>query len=67
MAVGRAVRAGQSPSRAGLYWNAACLNEIGEPNFWPREKLEPVLSRDKKRNPSTRQRTLNDLPICKSS
>lgn len=67
VAVGRAVRAGQSPSRAGLYWNAACLREIGEPNFWPREKLEPVLSRDKKRKPSTRQRTLNDLPICKPS
>ncbi|MDJ0514484.1 MAG: murein L,D-transpeptidase catalytic domain family protein, partial [Methyloceanibacter sp.] len=33
VAVGRAVRAGKSPSRAGTYWNASCLKEIGEPNF----------------------------------
>ena len=26
-AVARAVQAGESPSRAGLYWNAACLKD----------------------------------------
>ena len=36
VAVGRAVKAGQSPSRAGTYWSASCLREIGKPNFWPR-------------------------------
>jgi hypothetical protein len=41
--VARAVKAGRSPSRAGLYWNASCLREIESPNFWPKETLEPVL------------------------
>ena len=44
VAVGRAVKAGQSLSRAGQYWNASCLKEIGSPNFWPRETLEPALA-----------------------
>jgi len=43
VSVARAVQAGQSPARAGLYWNASCLKEIGFPNFWPRETLEPAL------------------------
>jgi hypothetical protein len=66
VAVGRAVRAGQSPSRAGLYWNASCLREIGAPNFWPRENLEPALIQYKKSNPPPRPRTLSALPICKT-
>ncbi len=28
-AIAQAVKAGRSPSRAGLYWNASCLKEIG--------------------------------------
>lgn len=63
VAVGRAVKAGQSPARAGLYWNASCLREIGAPNFWPREMLEPVLAEYKKDNPPPKPRP---LPICKS-
>ena len=66
VAVGRAVRAGQSPSRAGAYWNASCLKEIGEPNFWPREKLEPALLQYAKKNRSAPARTLSDLPLCKT-
>jgi len=44
-AVARAVAAGQAPSRAGLYWNAGCLREIGAPRFWGRETLEPIIAR----------------------
>jgi hypothetical protein len=66
VAVGRAVRAGQSPSRVGAYWNASCLKEIGEPNFWPREKLEPALLQYAKKNRSAPARTLSDLPLCKT-
>jgi hypothetical protein len=43
-AVAQAVKAGRSLSRAGLYWNASCLKEIGAPKFWPRETLEPILA-----------------------
>jgi hypothetical protein len=51
IAVARAVKAGQSPARVGLYWNASCLKEIGLPNFWPRETLEPALTQYKKNHP----------------
>ncbi|MHA1517717.1 MAG: hypothetical protein ACTSYK_03850, partial [Alphaproteobacteria bacterium] len=64
VAVGRAVKSGKSPARAGLYWNASCLRDIGAPNFWPQESLEPALIRYKKANPP-QQRTLSSLPVCK--
>jgi hypothetical protein len=51
VAVARAVKAGQSPARVGLYWNASCLKDIGLPNFWPRETLEPALTQYKKNHP----------------
>ena len=51
VAVARAVKAGRSPSSAGLYWNDSCLREIGSPNFWPRETLEPVLVQYEKDHP----------------
>jgi len=63
VAVARAVKAGQSPSRAGVYWNASCLREIGAPNFWPRENLEPVLAAYKKAN---KPASSGPLPICKT-
>jgi hypothetical protein len=62
VAVSRAVKAGQSPSRAGLYWNASCLKEIRVPNFWPRETLEPVLMKYRKDHPPAPPQP---LPICK--
>jgi len=62
VAVGRAVKAGQSPSRAGLYWSASCLGEIGAPNFWPRETVEPALVAYKKDHPPAKPQP---LPICK--
>lgn len=61
-AIAQAVKAGRSPARAGLYWNASCLREIGVPKFWPRETLEPILLKLRKDPPSTPPQP---LPICK--
>ena len=61
-AVAQAVKAGKSPSRAGLYWNASCLREIRSPKFWPKETLEPVLIQYKKNHPAPPPQP---LPICK--
>jgi hypothetical protein len=62
VAVARAVKAGKSPSRTGLYWNASCLRAIGAPNFWPKETLEPVLKKFAEDHPPPPARP---LPICK--
>ena len=61
-AVAQAVQAGRSPSRAGLYWNASCLREIGSPKFWPKETLEPILVQYEKDHPDPPPRP---APICK--
>jgi len=61
VAVARAVKAGRSPSSAGLYWNDSCLREIGSPNFWPRETLEPVLVQYEKDHPPP---PAQPPPIC---
>ena len=62
-AVARAVQAGQSPSRLGLYWNAACLREIGGvPRFWPKERLEPILARWRAEHPAPPPQP---PPICR--
>ena len=61
-AIAQAVKAGRSPSRAGLYWNASCLRQIGIPKFWPKEKLEPILEKYKEDHPAPPPQP---LPICK--
>ena len=61
-AIAQAVKAGRSPSRAGLYWNASCLKEIGSPKFWPKETLEPILIQYKKDHPAPPP---GPIPICK--
>jgi hypothetical protein len=61
VAVGRAVQAGQSPARAGLYWNTSCLREIGSPNFWPKETLEPALTKYREDHPAPPP---EPLPLC---
>jgi hypothetical protein len=61
-AVVRAVKAGRSSSRAGLYWNASCLKQIGAPKFWPKETLEPILAQYKKDHPAPPP---GPIPICK--
>jgi hypothetical protein len=61
-AVARAVRAGEAPSRAGLYWNAACLKEIGAPRFWGKETLEPIIARWRATHPAPPPQP---PPICR--
>jgi len=61
-AVARAVQAGEAPSRAGLYWNAACLRDIGAPRFWRRETLEPIIARWREAHPA---RPPEPPPICR--
>jgi hypothetical protein len=61
-AVARAVAAHQALADAGLYWNAACLKEIGSPKFWPEEVLGPILAQYKKDHPTPPPRP---TPICK--
>ena len=63
-AVAKAVKAGRSPSRAGLYWNAFCLRAIGSPKFWAKETLEPILVQYKKDHPAPPARP---TPICKAA
>jgi hypothetical protein len=61
-AVARAVEAGEAPSRAGLYWNAACLKDIGAPRFWRKETLEPILARYRETHPASQPQP---APICR--
>ncbi len=61
-AVARAVAAGRAPSRAGLYWDAFCLKEIGSPRFWPKENLEPIIAEYKKEHPAPPPQP---TPLCK--
>ena len=61
-AVAKAVKAGRSPSRTGLYWNASCLGAIGSPKFWAKETLEPILIQYRKDHPAPPARP---TPICK--
>ncbi|WP_083240750.1 murein L,D-transpeptidase catalytic domain family protein [Methyloceanibacter methanicus] len=62
-AVAKAVKAHQKLSSEGLYWNARCLQEIGTPTFWPKEKLEPIIARYRKARPAPPPRP---IPICSS-
>lgn len=61
-AVAKAVKSGKSVKQAGLYWNAACLKEIGRPKFWPKETLQPIINEWRQSLP--KQPPL-ELPICK--
>jgi hypothetical protein len=61
-ALAQAMKAGRSPTSAGLYWNASCLREIRFPKFWPKETLEPALVKIEKAHPPAPPRP---APICK--
>ena len=61
-AVSEALKAGQPLSRAGLYWNASCLKEVGAAKFWPKQTLEPLLAQFNQDHPAPPQRP---PPICK--
>ncbi len=60
-AVAKAVKKRSSLSRAGLYWNAACLRAIGSPKFWPKRTLQPIINAWRRSLP--KQPPLV-LPIC---
>lgn len=60
-AVADAVRAGQRPLQAGLYWNAACLRQIGAPKFWSKRELQPIIDTWRASLP---ERQPSALPIC---
>jgi hypothetical protein len=60
-AVARTVESGEAPARAGLYWNAACLRDIGVPRFWPRQTLEPIIARYREAHPASPPQP---PPIC---
>jgi len=60
-AVAQAAATRQSLSRAGPYWNAFCLKQIGTPKFWPKQVLEPILARYRK-DPELPARS---PPVCK--
>lgn len=60
-AVADAVKAGTSPAETGLYWNSACLQEIGTPEFWPLETLQPII--DEWRQSLPQEEPLA-LPLC---
>ncbi|MDX1742579.1 MAG: hypothetical protein R3186_03145 [Ruegeria sp.] len=61
-AVAKAVKKGKSLTRAGVYWNAACLQAIGAPKFWPKSTLQPIINQWRDSLP--KQPPL-ELPICK--
>ncbi|WP_306044341.1 hypothetical protein [Nioella sp. MMSF_3534] len=61
-AVAEAVTGQRSLSEEGLYWNAACLEEIETPVFWTRETLRPII--DEWRDTLPEQPPL-ELPICR--
>ena len=61
-AVAKAVKDRKSLSRAGLYWNIACLRAIGAPKFWPKETLQPIIDEWRDSLPKGPPRP---LPICK--
>lgn len=60
-AVATTLETGSSLSRAGLYWNATCLDEIGAPKFWPKTNLQPIIDQWRQSLP---QQPPRDLPIC---
>ena len=67
-AAARAVAAGRSLSRAGLYWNVSCLKQLGSPKFWPKETLEPILTtifkKDHQHHRRGQRRFAEDREIC---
>jgi hypothetical protein len=63
-AVARSVASHRPPDSIGLYWNSSCLAEVGTPQFWPKEKLEPIIAEYKKDHPPGPPRP---VPLCDGS
>lgn len=60
-AVARAVAAGRALSPAGLYWDASCLQDIGAPTYWPKERLGPEIAQYERKHPAPRR---SSMPLC---
>jgi hypothetical protein len=63
-AVSKVVASGKAPETSGLYWNTSCLQEIGAPKFWPKEVLEPIITKYADDHPAPPARP---VPICEGS
>lgn len=61
-AVAKAQNRGKSLSHAGVYWNAACLQAIGVPRFWPKRTLQPIINQWRDSLP---KQSPVEMPICK--
>jgi hypothetical protein len=61
-AVAQVVKARRSLAHTGLYWDAACLKEIGAPKFWSDKALGPLIAQYRKLHPPPPDRP---LPVCK--
>ena len=62
-AVARAATDGRLASKGDLYWNTACLSEIGAPRFWSDDELGPLIARYEASHPAAAPRP---LPVCNS-
>ncbi len=60
-AVAQAVQTQGSLAGSGLYWNTTCLDEIGAPKFWPKQRLQPIINAWRQSLPKRPPRV---LPIC---
>lgn len=60
-AIANAVAKGRSMTRAGLYWNEACLKAIGTPKFWPKRTLQPIINQWRQ---SLLKQPPLELPLC---
>ncbi|MEM7440317.1 MAG: hypothetical protein AAF393_12010 [Pseudomonadota bacterium] len=61
-AVANAVKYGKPVSASGAYWNARCLSAIGQPRFWPKSKLQPIINAWRRSLPKNPPLV---LPVCK--
>lgn len=62
-AIGQALADRRPLKQRGLYWNGACLAEIGAPKYWPRQTTEPIIAQYQRDHPAPPPRP---IPICKS-
>jgi hypothetical protein len=60
-AVAQAAGSSRPLAKAGSYWNASCLKEIGAPKYWPKETLEPLLPHQSQDEPASSSKP---LPLC---
>ena len=52
-----------SKGKAGVYWNASCLKQIGKPRFWAQDKLGPLIVQYKNDHPTPPPKP---IPLCEA-